>query len=571
MTPSQTPPHITLPPTYKNGNGSHESKADILIVDDREDKLLALEAVVERLNQNIVKVRSGKEALRQLLQKDFAVILLDVSMPGMDGFETASLIRKRPQSEHTPIIFVTSASTSENQMSRGYSLGAVDYILSPIVPEILRTKVSVFVELYKKTEEIREQSDRLRQIEEAEHNRKLAETVDKLEAETKRNRFFTLALDMLAIGDFDGHLLQVNPTWEKVLGYTQEELIGLTPEKLVHPDDVPSMYERVRQLRKGLSVGYFEIRGKHKDGSYRWIGWTAAPFPSEKLIYIFGRDITARKQAEEEIRSLNQQLNRRVNQLTEINDELEAFNYSISHDLRAPLRSMQGFAHALCHEYGQHLDEDGKEFARRIVQSSMYMDTLLHDLLDYSRLSRGDLTPEPVMLEGLFNEILAATAKEVEERKATIQLCRPLACVEAHLPTLRQVLSNLISNALKFVVPGIQPLIKIWTEPRDNKVRIWVADNGIGIAAEYREKIFRLFERLHSVQEYPGTGVGLALVRKGVERMGGSVGLESEAGKGSRFWVELPAAIMPEVQSDRKLASTTAPSMSNGVMSTRSS
>src|ERR1051325_10197978 len=212
----------------KNGaaavSGKLNSKVNILLVDDRQDKLLALEAVLGTLGQNLVKARSGKEALRLLLKQDFAVILLDVSMPGMDGFETASLIRRRPATEHTPIIFVTSIGNSPNQMYQGYSLGAVDYILTPIVPDVLRAKVSVFVDLWRKAEQIRQQGERLREIEEAEHNRRLAEAVDRLEAETKRNRFFTLAVDMLGIANFDGRLLQVNPTWEKVLGHSEAEL-----------------------------------------------------------------------------------------------------------------------------------------------------------------------------------------------------------------------------------------------------------------------------------------------------------------------------------------------------------
>jgi len=256
--------------------GKLNGKVNILLVDDRKDKLLALGAVLSPLGQNIVEAHSGKEALRLLLKNEFAVILMDVSMPTMDGFETAALIRKRPASEHTPIIFVTSIGNSPTQMYQGYSLGAVDYILTPIVPEVLRAKVGVFVELWRKTEHIKQQAERLREVEETEHRRQLAEAVDRLEAETKRNRFFTLALDMLGIGDFDGHLLQVNAAWENVLGYTEDELRGALPAKLVHPQDLPMIYERVQLLKQGLPVEYFELRCLHKDGSYRWIGWTAA-------------------------------------------------------------------------------------------------------------------------------------------------------------------------------------------------------------------------------------------------------------------------------------------------------
>ncbi|HEX4647136.1 MAG TPA: response regulator, partial [Verrucomicrobiae bacterium] len=266
-------------------------KINILLVDDRQDKLLALEAVLSSLGQNLVKVTSGKEALRRLLHQEFAVILLDISMPVMDGFETAAMIRRRPSSEHTPIIFVTSMNDSDNHITRGYSLGAVDYILSPIVPEILRAKVSVFVELSKKTGQIKLQAEQLRKLEEAEHQKQLTAAVDRLEAETKRNRFFTLALDMLAIGNFDGYLLQVNPTWEKVLGYSEEELKATPALDFLHPEERTWALAESKRLQEGASsTPYFESRVRHKDGSYRWLGFTAAPFASERLIYVFARD-----------------------------------------------------------------------------------------------------------------------------------------------------------------------------------------------------------------------------------------------------------------------------------------
>ncbi len=525
-----------------SGNGQYtrvENKVNILIVDDRSDKLLALEAVLSDLNQNLVRANSGKEALRHLLNKEFAVILLDVAMPGMDGFETASLIRKRLNSEHTPIIFVTSLNDSENHIAQGYSLGAVDYMLTPIIPEILRTKVSVFVELYKKTEQIKQQAERLREIEEASHQRQLAEAADKLEKETERNRFFTLALDVLGIGDFNGRLLQVNPAWEKLLGYCEEELKSTEVLNFVHPDDRPSIAERIYALKKGRVLEYFEVRCKHKDGSYCWLGWTAAPFPAEKLIYIFGRDITPRKLAEEKVSALNEQLHERVGELTEINKELEAFSYSISHDLRAPLRSMQGFAQALLEE--ENLSSTGRDFASRMGSSASFMDRLIHDLLEYSLLGRSEPARIPVNTEEVVAQVLIQADQQLREKNATCVVFSPLASVCGNPSTLSQVLMNLVANALKFVEPETVPRIEISTEILGNFVRISVKDNGIGIAPQYQEKIFGLFERLHTRQNYPGTGIGLALVRKGVERMGGRVGIESALGKGCRFWLELPA------------------------------
>jgi PAS domain S-box-containing protein len=531
-------------PAESSSNGEvkeDEEKANILLVDDRADKLLALQAVLRELNQNVVVAKSGKEALRQLLQTEFAVILLDVSMPGMDGFETASLIRRRPSTEHTPIIFVTSMNQSENHIARGYQLGAVDYILTPIVPEILRSKVAVFVELYKRTEEIRRQGERLRELEEAAFTRRLNEAVDKLEAETKRNRFFTLAPDLLGIGNFDGYLLQVNSAWEELLGYTESELQSRQAIEFVHTDDRASVLDKAGALISGSPIGYFEIRARHKDGSHRWIGWTAAAFHAEKLVYIFGRDITQRKTNEQKIESLNAQLKQRVQELTDINSELEAFSYSISHDLRAPLRSMQGFADALLEEYSERLDDIGREYARRVVNSAKYMDALLNDLLDYSRLSRAELELGPVNLRHEISELLEQLENEIKSKNARVELELASETVRAHPATLRQILCNLVGNGLKFTHPERPPIVRIRSEARGRNMRVWVEDNGIGIAGEHCDRIFRLFERLHTAQTYPGTGIGLALVRKGAERMGGSTGVESTLEQGSRFWVELPA------------------------------
>ncbi|MDB6033153.1 MAG: Multi-sensor signal transduction histidine kinase [Verrucomicrobiales bacterium] len=514
---------------------------NILLVDDRDDKLLALEAILSTLGQNLVKARSGKDALRWLLKEEFAVILLDVTMPGIDGFETASLIRKRPSTEHTPIIFVTSVSASETNIYKGYSLGAVDYILSPILPDVLRAKVSVFVELYNRAEQIKEQSERLRQAEEREHQRRLAEAADLLDRETKRNRFFTLSLDLLAIADFSGYILQSNPAWESTLGYSEEELKARSGLDLAHPDDYQSMYAKFEELKQGTCTTYFEGRYRCRDGTYKWLGWTAAPFISDKLIYIFARDITRRKEAEEKVQNLNQELNNQLSALTETNRQLEAFNYSISHDLRAPLRSMQCFAQALLDECASGLGPEGQDYAERIIKSSHYMDALLRDLLQYSRVARSELSLSPVNLDAVIRDALDQNEKEIIDKKAVVEIRNPLASVIGHPMTLVQMLANLIGNALKFVQSPALPLIKIYTEPVDGLVRIWVEDNGIGIAPEHQGKIFDLFVRLHSNSSYSGTGVGLAIVQKGAERMSGSVGVSSKPGIGSRFWIELPA------------------------------
>jgi PAS domain S-box-containing protein len=504
---------------------------NILLVDDKPDKLVALESVLADLGPNIIKAHSGKEALRLLLRQDFAVILLDVNMPGMDGFETAALLRRRKSSEHTPIIFITANSISENHIYKGYSLGAVDYIFTPVIPEVLRAKVMVFVELLRKTEEVKRQSEQLRLILEAEHQRKLNETRERLEIETNRNRFFTLAIDLLGIAGFDGILKQVNPTWEKVLGYNESELKAKPFLEFVHPDDRGFTMAQIDALKAGGASSYFENRFCSRDGGYRWLGWTIAPFVAEQFLYLFARDITERKRVE--------------HALQETNTELESFSYTVSHDLRAPLRAMQGFADALLQDYASQLDATAQDYARRIVASARRMDALIQDLLVYSRLNRTELPLKPLSLEVAVNEALAQLETELREKKAEIDVQRPMPHGCGHHATLVQVLVNLVANAVKFVPTGITPRVRLYTEMRDESIRLWIEDNGIGIAPEHHARIFQVFERLHGVETYPGTGIGLAIVRKGMERMGGRVGLESAREQGSRFWIELAKTSEP--------------------------
>ncbi|MDO8480001.1 MAG: cache domain-containing protein [Candidatus Rokubacteria bacterium] len=239
---------------------------------------------------------------------------------------------------------------------------------------------------------------------------------------------------------------------------------------------------------------------------------------------------------------LEQRVQERTQELEAANQELDTFSYSISHDLRAPLRAMQGFTEALLEDYGERLDSTGQDYAQRIVAASHRMDALIQDLLAYSRLSRTEVRLDPVNVETVVDEVCGQLATELKDRGAEITVDRPLARVMAHRAVFGQVLANLLTNAVKFVAPDTPPRVRIWTELRGDWVRLGVEDNGIGIIAEHRERIFRAFERLHGVEQYPGTGIGLAIVQKGIARLGGQVGVESTLGQGSRFWVELKSA-----------------------------
>jgi len=236
---------------------------------------------------------------------------------------------------------------------------------------------------------------------------------------------------------------------------------------------------------------------------------------------------------------LEDRVRARTAELQERNEELEAFAYSISHDLRAPLRAMGGFSQALLEDYGERLDQTGRQYAERVVAGATVMDQLIRDLLSYSRITRSELRLAPLDLRRVMQSATEQVADDVAARHARMVVNEPLPAVVGHETTLAQVLANLLANAIKFVPPERTPEVRVRAELRDGRVRLWVEDNGIGIAPEHHERIFRVFERLNPAEDYPGTGIGLAIVRKGVERMGGRVGVESQRGGGSKFWIEL--------------------------------
>lgn len=355
----------------------------------------------------------------------------------------------------------------------------------------------------------------------------------------------------LAVHDTDLRYVIWNPFMEKMSGRQAAEVIGEHPLKLFPFLKDWGVYGLLERALAGETLtSEDKLTPLPTHSTPRWTMTRAEPY-RDRTGRVAGvistvTDITVRKQAEEEVRQLNVTLENRVTERTRelqaVNSELEAFVYSVSHDLRSPLLTMHGFAQALLEDCGEELGATGRDYAQRIVNAARTLDRLLGELLQYSRLSQTELEPEPVDLEWVVRETLIALSAEIRARNAEVTIDGPLPKVLGHMATLLQVVSNLVGNAVKFVAPGVTPRVRIWAESLGTSERLWIEDNGIGIPREHRDRIFRVFERLHTSDAYPGTGVGLAVVRKGVERMHGVVGLRSEPGAGSQFWIELPGA-----------------------------
>ncbi len=358
--------------------------------------------------------------------------------------------------------------------------------------------------------------------------------------------------DIITLLTTDGSILYQSLSLKRVLGYDPADRIGrnIFESPLVHPDDLPAKREFIAHViaRRG-EVIEAEFRLQHADGSWRHIQAVACnrlDDPRLGGIVANYRDVTEHRRAEVELATLaatlEEQVRERTIELEVANEGLEAFSSTVSHDLRTPLHGMEGLAQALLEDCGTELGLGGREYASRIVRAAVTMNAIIDDLVAYAHL-RGEMTLGPVDLNTALQQALVELTNELAERGAEVTVSGDLPEVMAHPTALVRVLANLLSNALKFVAPASRPKVEVFVEERGEWARLCVVDNGIGIPPDAQERIFRPFERLHGVEAFPGTGMGLAIVRRGVERMDGQVGVEQRPGGGSRFWIELRRAM----------------------------
>jgi PAS domain S-box-containing protein len=333
-----------------------------------------------------------------------------------------------------------------------------------------------------------------------------------------------------------------NRQWTLFSGVAAEKLTPWTWSHFLHPDQVD---ETERRWRDAVSSGdYFQLehRFRRHDGTYHWhLTRAQAMRDSAGKILLWVGSSTEIEDQKRNAEKLEALVAERTKDLRNTNEQLEAFVYSIAHDLRGPLRTITGYSQIVVEEHAGVLSDDAQRLLRRIQASSEFLDKLLLDLLAFGRSGRTELELGAVDPQKAWEAAIFQCSTEIDRRDATIEVRGPPLKVKAHEATLGQCLANLLGNALKFSRPGTPPKIVFRIEPRAAVVRLWVEDNGIGIASEQHERVFRVFERLHG-GKYPGTGIGLSIVRKGVERMGGKVGLESEPDQGTRVWLELTLA-----------------------------
>jgi PAS domain S-box-containing protein len=351
-------------------------------------------------------------------------------------------------------------------------------------------------------------------------------------------QFFNLSPDLLCTLDIDYHLLELNPAWEQVLGYRRAELKRKTLTDVVHPDDVVMTRAALRRIVNEGS-GRFEHRCLHRDGQYRWLAWVVAASSQEQLLYGAARDITERRQAEEKLRQQTEELER-------TNRELEEIAYVASHDLQEPLRLVSNHVQFLARRYQGRLDEDADEFIGVAVEGTNRMKSLLADLLAYTGISTGPMDYGSVEMEEVFAQVFENMQAEIESSRAIITH-DTLPTVLGNTAQLMLLLQNLLDNAIKFCSKD-PPRVHVGVSQVTERWLFFVRDNGIGIDPRYTERVFAIFQRLHSRDDYPGTGTGLAISRKIVERHGGRIWVDSEPGKGATFYFTLqPVEGMPEM------------------------
>lgn len=610
------------------------NKATILIIDDKKANIFALEKLLEKKEREILNATNGKDGLHLAISREVDLIILDVNMPDMDGFEVAQILKSNRRTKDIPIIFATAEKTEHKNMLKGFDEGAVDYLFKPLDPEITRAKVAVLLQIQLQKREVMQKNQELEKcallinnsadiigivdvntfqieeinnaftkilgytIQEARENilpyflsqedrRRLLllakETDDQLSFETKAyckdrstkilhwhvvardGKWFVNARDVtdikeaekvkhylatvvkqssdaIYIHDEEGRIISWNEGAEKLYDYTEDEALKMKVWNIIPDYLQPHTQGLIRSVFDGHKINLLETRRVNKHGKLLDVLFSAAVVEDthtrKKSMAITERDITEQKVADEQIKQLNSDLQANIVKLENANRDLETFSYSVSHDLRAPLRAVGGFARMLREDYATLIGKDGQRLIENIDVNIKKMNMLISELLEFAKLDSHVVQKKEVDCKALLEQVIKSLEQSTKHH-AQIKIGNlPIAMADRVL--LEQVWTNLLSNAVKYSSKKEQPIVEIGAEPGGLGTVYYIKDNGAGFSMQYVGKLFNTFQRLHSPAEFDGIGIGLAMVHRIIDKHGGKVWAEGEEDKGASFYFTLP-------------------------------
>lgn len=615
-------------------NVEKKDKSTILIVDDKPSNILVLESLLASKDRLLLNATSGKEALKITLNKEIDLIILDVKMPDMDGFEVAQILKLNNRTKDIPIIFASAEMKEHNSIIKGFEEGAVDYLFKPLDPDVVKAKVSVLLKIQLQKKELIEKNHSLEKysllinnsaditgiidintLKIEEINKAFTKILGYSHEETKETslKFFLSTEDRIMIQDLiksdkellsfetrvyckdrsikwlqwnvvskygkwfvnarditqikeverirnylatvvkqssdaiyihnqEGKIISWNKGAEEIYGYTEEESKNMKIWNIIPEYLQPKTQEIMNQIISGEKINDVETKRITKHGKLIDVLFSASVITDSSSEYdsiaINERDITKQKITDEQIKQLNINLQNNISNLESINKELESFSYSISHDLRAPLRHINAYINILRKSVSQSIDEKSNNYINIISDSANKMGVLIDAILSLSRLGRKPVEKREInmksMVECILNELKNSTPHH-----AIIKI-NNLSNANADTTLINQVWVNLISNAIKYSSKVEHPLIEIGENILEKEIEYYIKDNGVGFDMQYYDKLFGVFHRLHLSSEFEGTGIGLAIVSRIIEKHGGKVYANAKVNEGASFFFTLP-------------------------------
>jgi PAS domain S-box-containing protein len=590
-----------------------QNSGTILIVDDVLENLRLLSKMLSAQGYKTRAVKTGLEAIASANAELPDLILLDIRLPDISGYEVCTTLKANEITSVVPVVFLSALNETEEKL-RGFAAGGVDYITKPFASEEVLVRVQTYLEMGRLRLQLKEQNRELQlkneqlQVEGTECKRaaeKLAESFAKVEdskiatlnlledlkteielrkrteellRETSDylNSLIDYANAPIITWDSQYKITRFNHAFEGLTGYSVSEMVGKELPILFSKDSRDESLRKIAQTSSGELWKAVEIPIQRKDGEIRVALWNSANIfdkEGKEIVATIaqGQDITERKRVEKEFIGLNTELERTVSERTRelrdsqlallnlvddlnqtsrglafandaldaVNKELAAFSYSVSHDLRAPLRSIDGFSNALLEDCEDKLDDDGKKYLERIRWATQNMGRLIDDMLNLSRVTQSEFRQEQVDLSKMVHEIIDTNQQKNPLNGMTVNIQEDII-VQGDQRLMHIAMTNLLDNAWKFTGKQEHPQVEFGAIVKDGERIIFVRDNGVGFDMNYVGKLFGAFQRLHRFDEFPGTGIGLATVRRVMNRHGGQAWAESEVGKGATFFFTLP-------------------------------